>query len=232
VEQTGFNWARAIARNRAALERIVEALFAMAGLAAGETSAALPRHLRNHVLRLLRPAESAVRRLVIIAARGLVVVVVPARRKQATTTSNTTTTTGKPATAIPALPLIDPRKRFDVRPRRRRARSFPRITFIGLTEPTPIPDGWIPAPDDEVDATRLCRRLISLKRALGDLDGQAKRFARWKARRDLGLNRTGRFHPMRPGRPPGRRKRPVHEVDDILRECHALAHDAERQDTS
>jgi hypothetical protein len=37
---------------------------------------------------------------------------------------------------------------------------------------------------------------------------------------------------MRPGRPPGYRKRVLHEVDEILRECHALAHDAERQDTS
>ena len=33
----------------------------------------LPRHLRNAILRLLRPAESAARRLVIVAAKGMVV---------------------------------------------------------------------------------------------------------------------------------------------------------------
>ena len=227
-----INWARAIARNRDALLRIVAALFAMVGLADGEVAATLPRHLRNCVIRILRPAEAAVRRLVIIAARDLVVVVAPARRKKAATPTTTTPTTGKPAAAIPALPLIDPLKRFDFRPRRRRARSFPRITFIGLTEPTPIPDDWIPSPDDEIDAAPIGRRLHMLKRALDDLDGHAKRFARWKAKRDLGHNSSPRFNPMRPGRPPGYRKRAFHEVDDVLRECHALAFDAQRLDTS
>ncbi|WP_210325797.1 hypothetical protein [Oricola nitratireducens] len=222
-----INWPRAIDRNREALLRIVAALFVLAGRGEGDAVATLPRHLRNHLLSILRPAESAVRRLIVIAARGFVVVV-PARRKRTTTTTTTTTTTGEPA-AI-ALPLIDPRKRFDFRPRRRRAKSFPRICVIGLTEPAPIPEIRVPMPDDPVDAARLRRRLAGLKRALGDLDGHAKRLARWKARRDLGL--TKRFHPMRPGRPPGHRKRQIHEVDDVLRECHALAHDAQREDTS
>jgi hypothetical protein len=229
-----INWDKAIARNREALLRIVAALFAMAGLAEGEIAATLPRHLCNHILRILRPAEAAVRRLVIVAARELVVVVVaPARHKQATTpsTTTTTTTTSNPA-AVPALPLIDPLKRFDFRPRRRRAKSFPRISVIGVSEPRPIPEGWFPSPDDELDAAPIGRRLRMLKRALDDLDGHAKRFARWRARRDLGLNRSPRFNPMRPGRPPGYRKRVLHEVDEILRECHALAHDAQRLDTS
>ncbi len=84
-----INWDMAIARNRNALLRIVEVLFAMAGLAEGEIAATLPRHLRNHILRILRPAEAAVRRLVIIAARSLVVVVKP--RRPTTTTPSTTT---------------------------------------------------------------------------------------------------------------------------------------------
>jgi hypothetical protein len=220
-----IDWDKAIARNRDALLRIVAALFAMSGLGEGDSVATLPRHLRNHLLRILRPAEAAVRRLVIIAARRLVVVVKPRRP----TTTTTSTTTGNPA-AVPALPLIDSLKRFEIRPRRRRAKSFPRISVIGVSEPRPIPDDWFPSPDDLLDAASLGRRLISLKRALDDLDGHAKRFARWRARRDIG--RTGRFHPMRPGRPPGYRKRVFHDVDEILRECHALAHDAQRLDTS
>jgi hypothetical protein len=225
-----MNWARVIARNRDALLRIVAALFAMAGLADGEMTATLPRSLHNHLMRILRSAEAAVRRLVIIAARDLVVVVVAKPRKQATTTTITTTTTTTTTThkPVPALPLLDPRKRFGVRPPRRRAKSFPRITFMGISEPRPIPEIRIPTPDDEIDAIRLRRRLAGLKRALDDLPGQARRLARWRARRDLGLNRTKYFSPMRPGWPPGRRKRAIHAVDDVLRECHALALDLER----
>jgi hypothetical protein len=39
----------------------------------GEVGLTLPRHLHRAILRLLRPAESAARRLIIAAARGLVV---------------------------------------------------------------------------------------------------------------------------------------------------------------
>ncbi len=44
-----------------------------------ETVPTLPRHLHRAVLRLLRPAESAARRLVIVMARGLVVTLPPPR---------------------------------------------------------------------------------------------------------------------------------------------------------
>ena len=73
-----MDWALAIDRNREALARIIAALFAMAGLAEGGVVrfdrgiAVLPRHVYLAVLNVLRPAESAVRRLVIIAARALV----------------------------------------------------------------------------------------------------------------------------------------------------------------
>jgi hypothetical protein len=221
-----INWDKAIARNREALLRVLAALFAMAGLSDGDTAATLPRHLHNHILRILRAAESAVRRLIVIAARDVVVVVAP-RKQPATTTTTTTTTTG--TSAAIALPLLDSRKRFDFRPRRR-AKSFPRICVIGVSEPRPIPEIRIPTPDDEIDAIRLRRRLAGLKRALDDLDGHAKRLARWKARRDLGINRGKYFSPMRPGYPPGRRRRAFHEVDDVLRECHALA--LERENAS
>jgi hypothetical protein len=67
-----MDWERAIEWNRQALMRVLAMLVAMAGLAAGEPGT-LPRHLHRAVLRLLRPAEAAARRLVIAAARGLVV---------------------------------------------------------------------------------------------------------------------------------------------------------------
>ncbi|MGB8816678.1 MAG: hypothetical protein WCC66_02040, partial [Rhizobiaceae bacterium] len=64
--------------------------------------------------------------------------------------------------------------------------------------------------------------------ALGDLPRQARRLARFQARRDLARKSSAPFKPMRlsifrPGLPPGWRQRPIHEVDDVLRECHGLA---------
>ena len=43
--------------------------------------------------------------------------------------------------------------------------------------PTPTPEK-----DDTVNAGPLCRRLFAIMRALEDLQGQAKRLARWRAR--------------------------------------------------
>ncbi|MFZ2103256.1 MAG: hypothetical protein WAU86_22105, partial [Oricola sp.] len=60
----------------------------------------------------------------------------------------------------------------------------------------------------------------------------AKRLARWRARLDLPSDRPRRLSPMRPGWPPGRRKRPIHEIDEILKDLHSLAVYAERKDTS
>jgi hypothetical protein len=77
----------------------------------------------------------------------------------------------------------------------------------------------------------LCRRLEALKLALGDLPRRAKRFVRAQARRAK-VPRLQLQSPMRPGRPPGYRKKPSHEVDEVLKECHALARDVEQHDTS
>src|SRR4051812_693343 len=65
--------ARAIEINQTALARIVAALIAVVGLATQGAVARLPRPLYRATLRGLRPAESAVRRLIVIAARGIVV---------------------------------------------------------------------------------------------------------------------------------------------------------------
>jgi hypothetical protein len=66
-----MDWNAAIERHRDTLKCILAALVAMAGLADGRTT--LPRHLHRAVMRLLRPAEAAARRLIIAQARGLVV---------------------------------------------------------------------------------------------------------------------------------------------------------------
>ena len=71
----------------------------------------------------------------------------------------------------------------------------------------------------------------ALKSALDDLPRQAKRLARWRLRREAMPSPKFRS-PLRPGRPPGHRKKPVHEVDEILAECHGLACWAMEPDTS
>ena len=80
----------AVDRNHQALKRILASLFAMAGwTATGGTflracsdagsASILPRHLYVAILRLLRPAEAATRRLVIVLSRGISVTLPPQR---------------------------------------------------------------------------------------------------------------------------------------------------------
>ena len=76
-----MDWAKAIEINQAALARIVAALVTMLELAGGSAAARLPLPLYLAVSRVLRPAELAVRRLIVIAARGVVVKLSPARPK-------------------------------------------------------------------------------------------------------------------------------------------------------
>ena len=226
-----MDWARAIERNSEALKGIVEALFAMLGLAGTGTVARIPQPLHRAVLRVLRPAESAMRRLIIIAARGLVVKLAPSRPMLAGSI-------GKGAHLRPSFQLFDPRKNFARKRRRRPARIAPRIHFFGsdprvvtMWQARPPVSDPAPPPDGLVNAARLTRRLQALKLALEDLPRQARRLARWRVRRD-NMQSPKFKSPLRPGPPPGHRRKPVHEVDEVLAECHWLAWDAMKPDTS
>jgi hypothetical protein len=228
-----MDWARATERNSEALKGIVAALFAMLGLADTGTAARLPRSVHSAVLRVLRPAESAMRRLVVIAARGLVVKLAPSRPIPAGPI-------GKGLISRPSFQLFDPRKNFAAlrQDRRTATRNPPRIHIFG-SDPRvatlwPAPQATeapAPPPDGLVNAERLGRRLQALKLALGDLPRQARRLARWRVRREKAQSPKFKS-PLRPGHPPGYRKKPIHEVDEVLAECHGLACDALRPDTS
>jgi len=288
----------AILDNLESLKRILAGLVAMAGLTrltsplAGEDGSArrgraeppaepgegfgrchLPRHLRLAILRLLRPAESAARRLIISAARGLVVALPPPRitaqrpidpapmlrrfgiavvvppseiaRMPPNAPHPEAQAKGLPRRA--PLPLFDPPRRLR-RPNSRTvpAHAAPRILSPGFAEPYRLPPP--PSRDDPVDCTRLGLRLAALAAALDDLPAQARRFARWQARRHApsksssplwggvrggGAHRPQRLSPLRPGRPPGGRlsrfdpaalrRSTIREVDDVLAHAHALA---------
>ena len=223
-----MDWAKAITRNSEALRGIIEALFAMLGLAGEGTVGRIPRPLHTAVLRILRPAESAVRRLIVIAARGLVVKAAPSRPMPAGRII------GRRGNSRASFQLFDPRKNFARRRRRVFARIGPRIHFFDpggtliQSAPPPVPD---PQPDNLVDAARLTRRLEALKLALDDLPRQAKRLARWRMKREKA--KAPKFiSPLRPGRAPGSRRKPDHKIDDVLAECHWLAWEAMKPDTS
>jgi hypothetical protein len=80
-------------------------------------------------------------------------------------------------------------------------------------------------------ATRLHRRLQALKLALDDLPRQAKRLVRWQMRRRASQDFES-TSPLRTGHPPGYRRKPVHEVEDVLADCDWLADWAMKPDTS
>ena len=231
-----FDWDLAIKRNSEALNGIVAALFAMLGLDAVATVSRIPKPLHHAVLRVLRPAESALRRLIIIAARGLVVKVAPSRPMPKGLKI------GKGGgSRLPSFQLYDTRKDFpELRQRRvKYAKHPPRIHFFGPG--SRVDDLWParppvaaltpPSSDGLVNAERLSRRLQVLKLALDDLPRQARRMARWRVRREAAKNPKFKS-PLRPGPPPGRRKRHIHPIDEILADCHALAWDAMKPDTS
>jgi hypothetical protein len=227
-----MDWEEAVKHNSNALQGIIAGLFAMLGDA---TVARIPPSIYYAVLRVLRPAESAVRRLIIIAARGLVVKVVPSRPMPKGLKM------GKGGgSRLPAFQLYDTRKYFPELSQRciKYAKHPPRILFFG--DDSRIDDLWpvpppaavpAPPPDGLVNAARLSRRLQVLKLALDDLPRQARRMARWRARREA--MKSPKFKsPLRPGPPPGRRKRHIHPIDEVLADCHGLAWEALKPDTS
>jgi len=222
-----MDWEQAIEINRTALRRVVEQLFALLELALDGSLRRLPTVLYSEAERLLTPAESALRRLIIIAARGLEVTLGPARPMPKDLVIERT------GAGRPSFPLFDARKRFNAdEPMQALTSNVPRIHFF---ETSPLVPQFQQAPSatlaTNLDATMLCRRYAALKYALDTLPRQAKRLARWRLRRAK-LENPKFTSPLRPGPPPGQRHKPHHEIDHVLRECHGLAFDALREESS
>jgi hypothetical protein len=229
-----MDWARAIRINQRALTRIVAALIAMVGIVDGVLAARLSRPTYRAVLQVLRPAEAAVRRLIVIAARGLVV------KPQAIRPMPKGLAIARKSTGRVAFQLCDPRTRIALwYPKRRKPlpdHLAPRCLTI-FKDPNispvfqPETSQWRVAPpkDDSVDTSRLGRRLMAIKLALENLPRQAQRLVRWRARQKAKAKSTSA---LRPGRPPGHRKKETHDIDAVLKKCHALARDVEPEDTS
>jgi hypothetical protein len=226
--QNAWSWDAIIARNTGLLKPIVAALFVLL-----DGAARLSPGVYRRILRVLRPAESAVRRLIVIAAINVVAKPLVVKPGPAGPIISS-----KGGTSHCSFKLFDPRKRFAMFQQRRRvAKVVPRF-YLSSYDPrvaaifaarqraaTPPPAPPQPVSDGLVDAARITRRLQALTSALDDLPRQAKRLARWRLRR-LGASHLRTMDVMRYGKAPGYRKKKRHEIDDILDDCHAFACEA------
>jgi hypothetical protein len=227
--QNSWSWDAIIARNTGLLKPIVAALFVLI-----DGAARLSPGVYRRVLRVLRPAESAVRRLIVIAAINVVAKPLVVKPGPAGPIISS-----KGGTSHCSFKLFDSRKRFAmfqqiqkrkvarVAPRFYLSSYDPRVAAIFAARqrastppppPTPVSDGL-------VDAARITRRLQALTSALADIPRQAKRLARWRLRR-LGASHLRTMDVMRYGKAPGYRKKKRHEIDGILDDCHAFACEA------
>jgi hypothetical protein len=243
-----MDWDLAIERNRLPLLAIVLALFAELGLTGDGRVERLSKPLYRTALRLLRKAESAVRRLIYVAARNIVLEpgeARPSRPRQKPSATAKPAGNGQDIAKArrkrrPQFTLFDPLKRFARRFKKKRRRPEPRIRVLGeplspwermMREfgrpqapppPPPAPPVEETIDDGMVDARKLIRRFLALTDALQDIPRQALRLARWQAR-PKEERRPERWSPLRVGRPPGFRQRAKHEVDEILKDCDWLA---------
>ncbi len=221
-----MDWARAVERNRVSLTRIVAEIFALLGLAAGGTVERLPHGLYLAAERLLRPTESALRRLIVIAARGLVVKLTPKRAR------SKGPKIARKKSGRMSFRLFDTRKKFDFN-------EFENPLLVHVKTYTSNPfnpfDKMAQRQPEELavntSANQLCRRLAAVAQALETIPHQAQRMARWQQRRKA-MEKPKFTSPLRPGPPPGFRVKPNAEVDFVLQECHGLAWDALREDSS
>ena len=227
-----MDWNFAIERHRVPLLGLVRALCAEIGLTEGSTVERVPKPVHRYVLRILRTAESAVRRLIVAAARNIVVE--PQERRPSKPRSRPA---NKPKADGEAKPkrkrkplfnLFDTLKRFGRRFRKKRRGPEPHVHSIESffrqkeAEIAAAQAKQKVVDDGMVNAAPLIRRLMACADALTDIPGQAMRLAQWQAR-PKEERRPERWSPLRPGRPPGYRRRNIHEVDEILRECDWLA---------
>ena len=228
-----MDWTLAIKRNRDQLKDIVRALFVLAKMRVGGSLFTLPRSSFSMIMLVLRPAESAVRRLILIAAHRLGTAALTSSRLRGPEAGET----GGSLWSVPgiagrrgefstrAFKLFDPLKSFDPEA----IWDTNHVTYesgYGLTASASHSHDTS-LDHQPVNGTHIGQRLNALMRALEDLPRQARRLVRWQAKRDAALkaHHPTRMSPIRPGLPPGWRDRKIHEIDTVLRECHGLAND-------
>ena len=212
----------AIFNHATAILRVLTALAGLMGVAAGGVVQTVPRHVYRTVLRRLRPAESAVRRLIVVWGQNLLrgAYEFPSQPGGAAVAVSRGKDRGE---RVLGFPLFD--RQWQIEPSRRTTKGNPRILLL---DGSPLPPSPAlppePKPDDPMDAARLLRRMQAMRRALDDLPGHAERMAKALARRRAAPpGPRHRFSPIRGGRPPGHLAKPRHAIDHILDDCQYMA---------
>ncbi len=222
-----MDWPLAIDKNREKLLRIILALMASLGLVDGGKLTMLPFNLYRQALKIIRPAEAAVRRLIMMAAYDLKLrgFNLPPRGEAVRRTGEGELRRQKSMESgwhQSSFNLIDPLKPF--------TEESPDYSEFGPSFGDEQSSNRTPTP-----ATGLSRRLLALKRALDTIDKQARRLTRWYQLRDQALaqNQVHRLSPLRPGFPPGYRKVRSDPLQSTLLDCHYFAQQTrERRDSS
>jgi hypothetical protein len=231
-----MNWTAAIDRNREALITIIAMLAAMAGFVPGAAAVRIERSLRLDVLRMLRPAEAAVRRLIFVAARTLALK--PSVARPFPAGGIPLPKAGKVRARRPLFGLTDRLVPMTNARNRDHAKQGPRIRGVAPFDPTIagyLADratsmaheiSLVDQGSNHGNASPLLRRIEAITAALDDIPAQAKRLQRWMARQSLRAQ-TQPVHtvPLKPGPPPGLRHEALHDIDRILLDCHVLAHE-------
>ena len=233
-----MDWPLIVERNRERLLIAIAPLLAVLGFDQRRREE-VPRHLHSFLITLLRPAESAVRRLIVIAAIGIFVKLRlgAARAFPAGLAHKLKKALEEEEERFPAFGLIDPLKRFapqdfgwaqEWSQDWGKEQVLPRISVPGLFDPVFPQTVPVPNRDDPINTTSPLRRIRSLKSALDNLPRHAKRLARWKAKSELprqpgAPHRPGRLSPFRPGPAPGKHIHEEREIDVILGDCHYFA---------
>ncbi len=233
-----MDWDLAIKRNSEALKEIIAGLFAMLELAGGITVARIPQ------LRPQRRAAGALARRIRHAApdrhRGPRPCGEASARASGLASQACGSRSGKAGAHVsPSSSSIRGKTSLSGAAESSRGlnrasmswRMIPRVVSLWAAPRPAPPPAKTPPSDGLVNAVPLTRRLEALKLALEDLPRQARRMARWRARRETMPSPKFRS-PLRPGPPPGPRRKPIHLVDEVLIECHGLAWDALKPDTS
>ena len=217
-----FDPAAMIDYNRLVLLRLLAELLARIESASDAVSVdMMPRSVRWAVLKTLRTAESAGRRLIAALAHRITLPdYMP--RPRGTIEKQRIQNKSKPA-RLKSFPMFDSLPKSG-QTRQKRPLIEPRIlSFDEPITPQIIPASVDPSPDDLIDPTSIVGRIHALEKALEDIEGRAKRFAQeLKRRRHPACRRKRRVTGLRPGSPPGYRNRITHEIDEILRDCMEL----------
>ncbi len=216
-----MDWALAVEQNRGRLLAIVIALLVSLGLGQGGVLLVLPRFLYRRALRIIIPAESALRRLIMMAAYALELRGVKCRKVR-TTSTNFALLNTLVAGQSHGFNLLDPRKIFG-------------LEAPDYTDFDPCIDDEAPVERELISAVSLARRLLALKMVLETLPKYAKRLARWYEQRDAAYaqNLPHYSSPARPGPPIGYRKHKRNDIEEVLLDCHSLAlYARDRRDSS